>query len=83
MKASRIFRPPDDRTCSSSQINKLLVMLSKKELIWSEFNRDNREWDYDIQDAINWVNKTFGYGIKMLEQLSHGQIGSCYEELGE
>lgn len=83
MKASRIFRPPDDRIATSSQINKLLVMLSKQELIWSEFNRDTREWDYDFQEAIDWVNDHFGYGIKMLEQLSHGQVGACYEELGE
>lgn len=83
MKARQIFRPPDDRAATPPQINKLLVMLSKQELIWSKYDRDSREWDYSEDDAVKWVNSEMGFQIQVLSQLSHGQVQACYEELGE
>lgn len=83
MKARQIFRPMESRSASPAQINKLLVMLSKAELIWSKYDNDMREWDYSESDAVAWIRQTLGFDIHALTQLSQGQIGACYEELGE
>jgi hypothetical protein len=83
MRARQIFRPPDDRSATPAQINKLLVMLSKQKLIWSEYNRDAHEWEYAENEAVDWVRAELGFKIDVLSQLSHGQVGACYEELGE
>jgi hypothetical protein len=83
MKQRHIFRPLDDRPASSAQINKLLVMLSKQELIWSQYDRDAREWEYSDEDAVAWIRKELGFKIDSLDQLTHGQVSAAYEELGE
>lgn len=83
VKARQIFRPAEDRCASGSQINKLLVMLSKQELIWSQWDKEEREWDYDEQDAVKWVREHMAFDIHVLTQLTHSQIQACYEELGE
>ena len=71
-----------ERTASLAQVNKLLVMLSTDGYIEGTYDRYSGEWEYDIDQAIEWVQSQMNYSIKRLEDLTQKQIGACYQELG-
>lgn len=66
-----------------AQLNKLLVMLHKAELISGEYDKDAWEWEYDVHEAYLWVVREMGWDIHSLSDLTHRQIGLCFKELGE
>ena len=69
-----------DDPITEGQVRRLLYLLSKNgllEVIWR-----GGGVEYDVAEACEWVRANIGVAVKKLEELTKGQVQSCFEELG-